>query len=85
MQAAGPNQLAISLGTYRTEEAASAGLAMLQGKGVKSARMGERKGRPPFNILEIRGPEGEAEALRQAIVGLLPKASPSACKIVAAP
>lgn len=85
VQAAGPNQLAISLGTYRTEEAASAGLAMLQGKGVKSARMGERKGRPPFNILEIRGPEGEAEALRQAIVGLLPKASPAACKIVAAP
>ena len=85
VQAAGPNQLAISLGTYRTEEAASAGLAMLQAKGVKSARMGERKGRPPFNILEIRGPDAEAEALRQAIVGLLPKASPVACKTAAAP
>ena len=81
VQAAGPNQLAISLGAYRTEEAASAGLATLQAKGVKSARMAERKGRPPFNTLEIQGPEARAEALYQAIVTRLPKASPLACGI----
>ncbi|KFB72408.1 MAG: SPOR domain-containing protein [Candidatus Accumulibacter phosphatis] len=83
VQASGPNQLAISLGTYRTEEAANAGLATLQAKGVKSARMAERKGRPPFHILEIRGPEAQAEALRQAIVARLPKASPVACRVKA--
>ena len=81
VQAAGPNQLAISLGAYRTEEAASAGLATLQAKGVKSARMAERKARPPFNTLEIQGPEARADALHQAIVTRLPKASPLACRI----
>lgn len=80
VQASGPNQLAISLGTYRTEEAANAGLEVLRAKGVKSARMAERKSKPPFSALEIRGPEGQAEALREAIVALLPKASPAACK-----
>jgi hypothetical protein len=81
VQASGPNQLAISLGTYRSEEAAKAGLEGLRAKGVKSARMGERKGKPPFNTLEIRGPETQADALRQAIVALVPKASSTACKV----
>jgi hypothetical protein len=31
-------------------------------------------------VLEIHGPEGQAEALRQAIVALLPKASPGTCR-----
>jgi hypothetical protein len=59
------------------------GLATLQAKGVKSARMGERKGRPPFHILEIHGPEAQAEALRQAIVARLPKGCPVACRVKA--
>jgi hypothetical protein len=80
VQASGPNQLAISLGTYRTAEAASAGLEALRAKGVKSARMGERTGRPALAMLEIHGPEGQAEALRQAVVALLPKASPGTCR-----
>jgi len=80
VQASGPNQLAISLGTYRTEEAANAGLEMLRGKGVKSARMGERKGKPPYAVLEIHGPEEQVDALRQAIVALQPKLGPKACK-----
>jgi hypothetical protein len=85
VQASGPNQLAISLGTYRSEEAASAGLESLRAKGVKSARMGERKGRPPFNTLEIQGPDAQAEALRRAISALLPKNSPATCKARVAP
>jgi len=81
----GPNQLAISLGTYRSEAAANTRLEALRAKGVKSARVGERKGKP-VNALEIRGPEAQAEALRQAIVALLPKASsPSACKVRSEP
>ncbi len=80
VQASGANQLAISLGTYRSEEAANAGLETLRAKGVKSAKMGERKGRPPFNTLEIHGPEAQAEALRKAIAALLPRAVPTVCK-----
>ncbi len=75
----GPNQLAISLGTYRSESAANLRLEALRAKGVKTARVGERKGKP-VNTLEINGPEAQAEALRQAIVALLPKASPGLCK-----
>ncbi|MBP6707852.1 MAG: SPOR domain-containing protein [Candidatus Accumulibacter sp.] len=80
VQASGPNQLAISLGTYRSEEAAGRGLQALRAKGVKSAVMGERKGKPTSVALDIHGPEAQAEALRQAIIVLLPKASPTACK-----
>ncbi|EXI76680.1 MAG TPA: SPOR domain-containing protein [Candidatus Accumulibacter phosphatis] len=80
VQASGPNQLAISLGTYRTEEAANAGLEALRAKGVKSARMSERRGKPTYVILEIRGPAAQAEALQQSIAAKLPKATGRACK-----
>lgn len=76
----GANQLAISLGTYRSEAAANTRLEALRAKGVKSARVGERKGKP-VNAFEIRGPETDAEALRQALGTLLPKAGPTACKV----
>jgi len=75
----GPNQMAISLGTYRTEAAANTRLEALRALGVKSARVGERKGKP-VNTLEIRGPEAQFEALRQTLAGLLPKlADPVIC------
>ncbi|MEF8727682.1 MAG: SPOR domain-containing protein [Accumulibacter sp.] len=79
VQASGPNQLAISLGTYRTEEAAHAGLETLRAKGVKSARMGQRTGRPAYVILEIRGPAAQAEALQRSIAARLPKVTAKAC------
>jgi len=79
VQASGPNQLAISLGTYRTEEAANAGLETLRAKGVKSARMGERRGKPAYVVLEVRGPAAQAEALQRSIAARLPKAVLKAC------
>ncbi|MCM8594596.1 SPOR domain-containing protein [Accumulibacter sp.] len=81
IQAGGPNQWAVSLGTYRTEEAANLGLEVLRAKGVKSARMGERKTRPASTTLEISGPGGQADALHRAIGALVPKAGPVACKV----
>ncbi|EXI68498.1 MAG: Sporulation related domain protein [Candidatus Accumulibacter adjunctus] len=84
VQASGPNQLAISLGTYRTEEAANAGLETLRAKGVKSARMGQRTGRPAYVILEIRGPAAQAEALQRSIAARLPKVTAKACAAPAA-
>ncbi|MEF8700812.1 MAG: SPOR domain-containing protein [Candidatus Accumulibacter sp. UW25] len=79
VQASGPNHLAISLGTYRTEVAARAGLAALQAKGVQSAVMSRRTGKPESAVIEIRGPESQAETLAQAVALLLPKASRTAC------
>ncbi|HPT50801.1 MAG TPA: SPOR domain-containing protein [Accumulibacter sp.] len=84
VQASGPNRFAISLGTYRTEEAANAGLAVLRAKGVKTAKIGERIGKVSSNTLEIHGPENEADALRQAVAALLPKAVSSVCQEKAA-
>lgn len=78
LHASGPNQFAISLGTYRTEEAANAGLETLRAKGVKSAKVGERKGKP-ISSFEIRGPQTQAEQLRQAMAALLPKANWADC------
>ena len=75
------NQLAISLGVYKNEDAAKARLETLRAKGVRSAKVGERKGRATLNTLEIVGPEAQSEALTQAIVALLPKASPATCKL----
>jgi len=78
LHASGPNQYAVSLGTYRTEEAANAGLEALRAKGVKSAKVGERKGKA-INAFEIRGPQEQAEMLREAVLALLPKAHPTDC------
>mgnify|MGYP000845524338 CR=1 FL=1 len=76
----GTNPLAISLGVYRNEEAAKARLEALRAKGVRSAKVAERKGKTALSTLEIRGPEAQTEALGKAIVALLPKASPATCK-----
>jgi hypothetical protein len=84
VQASGPNQLAISLGTYRTEEAANAGLETLRAKGVKSARVGERRGKPAYVILEVRGPAAQADALQRSIAARLPKLTTKACAVPAA-
>jgi hypothetical protein len=79
VQASGPNHLAISLGTYRTEVAARAGLEALRAKGVQSAVMSRRTGKPDSAVIDIRGPESQAETLAQALALLLPKASRTAC------
>lgn len=75
----GSSPLAISLGTYRSEEAARTRLDALRAKGVRSARIGSRKSKSALSTLDIRGPATEAAALREAIVALLPKAGVEAC------
>ena len=76
----GSSPLAISLGTYRSEEAARTRLEALRAKGVRSARVGARKSKSALSTLDIRGPATQAEALRQAIVALLPKAAAEECQ-----
>lgn len=80
VQDAGPNRLAISLGIFSSEEAAKERLAALRALGIKSARSGERNARPPLAALEISGPEAQQEALREAVLALLPEARASVCK-----
>jgi hypothetical protein len=82
VQENGPNNRAISLGLFSSKEAAVARLDLLRSLGVKSARVGER--RPATVLLEIRGPETQADALRKAIAEALPEARLLACRKAAA-
>lgn len=81
MQESGANNLAISLGLFSTREAAASRLEMLRGKGVKSAKIKERSGKPVSATLEVRGPEAQADALRQTVTDVLPEIKPAICKI----
>lgn len=80
VQESGPNNRAISLGLFSTKEAANARLELLRGKGVKSAKIGERHAKPASIGLEMQGPESESEAVRQLLVELLPENKLTACK-----
>ena len=50
----GNNRWAISLGVFRTEEAARNYLAAITGKGVKTARVGEREARVQKTVFQVR-------------------------------
>lgn len=67
VQESGANNLAISLGLFSTEEGANSALDALRDKGVRSARVVERPGKAAQAQLEIRGPEAQAEQLREAL------------------
>ena len=81
MQESGVNNHAISLGLFSTKEAATAYLEALRSKGVRSAKMTERPAKSASATLEVRGPEAQAEALRQAVVEVQPEIKPVACKL----
>lgn len=85
IQEGGPNNRAISLGLFSSKEAASARLEVLRGKGVRTAKVLERNGKPIAVSLDIVGPEGQADALRQALAELLPESKPTPCKAAATP
>lgn len=85
VQDAGPNRFAISLGIFSSKEGATERLEELRSKGVKSAKVGERNAKLASGILEIHGPEAQAEALRQLLAELLPESKPTMCKILVPP
>jgi hypothetical protein len=58
----GPQQLAISLGVFRTEDAAQARLAALTADGVKTAKVGSRAQSVQQNIMVVRDPPAQAMA-----------------------
>lgn len=58
----GPQRLAISLGVYRTEEAAQARLVSLLAEGVKTAKVGPRAQSVQQNVLVVRDPPAQVMA-----------------------
>ena len=76
----GAQRLAISLGVFSSQEAAEDRLQELRAKGVRSAVVGDRDPKPVSGVLEVRGPENQAEALRQAVSVLLPRSRAAGCR-----
>jgi hypothetical protein len=58
----GPLRWALSLGVFRTEEAAQARLAALRGQGVRSAQVGPRELMVPKVWLQVKGVDAALEA-----------------------
>lgn len=79
VQENGPKNWAISLGLFSSMEAATVRLETLHDKGVKSAQIGERDGKPASAALAISGPEGQVETLRQFLADSLPDSKAAAC------
>jgi len=62
VQDEGAMRWALSLGVFRTEEAAQARLATLRGQGVRSAVVGARETVVPKVWLQVKGVDGALEA-----------------------
>ena len=62
VQEDGPNRWALSLGVFRTEEAAQARLATLRELGVRTAQVGARETTVPKVWLQVKGVDAPLEA-----------------------
>lgn len=74
-------RFAISLGLFSSREAAEARLEELRGKGVRSAKVGEREGKPTLGWLEISGVEASVDSVRQSATAWAPNARVGTCKV----
>ena len=71
VQEEGPYRWALSLGVFRTEEAAQARLAALRDQGVRSAQVGPRETIVPKVWLQVKGVDGALQArLRETARGI---------------
>ena len=68
VQEEGPNRWAVSLGVFRSEEAAQARLTALRGQGVRSARMGARETQLPKMWLQVQNVDAALEAKLRDVV-----------------
>jgi hypothetical protein len=64
----GPHRWAVSLGVFRTEEAAQAHLALLHGRGVRSARVSVRETMVPKVWLQVKSVDAALEARLKELV-----------------
>jgi hypothetical protein len=65
----GPQRLAISLGVYRTEEAAKARLETLQAQGLRTAKVGPRAQSVQQTIFIVRDPPAQVMARLKEMQG----------------
>ncbi len=72
VQEDGANRGAVSLGVFRSEEAAQARLAALREQGVRSARVGERETQVPKVWLQVKGVDAPLEARLREIAQQAP-------------
>jgi len=71
VQEDGPYRWALSLGVFRTEDAAQARLAALRSQGVRSAQVGPRETVVPKVWLQVKGVDGALHArLKDAARGI---------------
>ena len=71
VQEDGPYRWALSLGVFRTEDAAQARLAALRAQGVRSAQVGPRETMVPKVWLQVKGVDGALHArLKDAARGI---------------
>ena len=71
VQEEGPWRWALSLGVFRTEDAAQARLAALRGLGVRSAQLAARETVVPKVWLQVKGVDGALQArLKEAVRGI---------------
>ncbi len=70
MQEEGPTRWAISLGVFKSEEAAASRLEALRARGVRSAQVGPRETQVPRIWLQVRGADAPLAArLKEIAVG----------------
>ncbi len=77
----GAQARAISLGVFSTRDAANARLEQLRGKGVRSAKIGERPAKATSYDLQINGPESSGEGVRRLLGERLPEHTLATCKM----
>ncbi|MDB5807769.1 MAG: hypothetical protein JWN73_5091 [Betaproteobacteria bacterium] len=75
----GANKWAISLGVFRTEDAARGYLASISTRGVKTARVGEREARVQKTVFQIRQVDNPLQARLAAIRKDFPGIDMHAC------
>ena len=71
VQEEGPNRWAVSLGVFRSEEAAQARLAALRAQGVRSARVGPRETQVPKVWLQVESVDAGLRAQLQEAARLI--------------
>jgi hypothetical protein len=79
VQEEGPLRWALSLGVFRTEEAAQARLAALRTKGVRTAEVGPREMTVPKVWLQVRNVDAALEARLRDIARTVDGSELKAC------
>lgn len=72
VQDEGPARWAVSLGVFRTEEAAKARLEALRGRGVRSAQVGAREAAVPKVWFQVRAASGAQQTMLRELTAGFP-------------